>query len=565
MTVAFAPPPFELDEATAAYQELDPQSETARAIWISILRHYPDHVDPTDWLRHFFPGHCRRGFGVHHLEFWRWVWGIRRGVRSSPFLGVWSRGGAKSTSAELACVALGARRARKYGLYVCETQDQADDHVGNIANMLDSSRLADAYPELCARAVGKYGSSRGWRRNRLFTASGLVIDAIGLDTAARGAKIDEDRPDFGVIDDVDDLHDSPAAVTKKLDTLGRSILLAGADDFIPMLIQNLIHADGVVAQMVDKRTDILRDRILSGPIPALLGGYSIEAVEVDDHDDPDARPWRIVGDPEPTWEGQDIEACEKLLALVGPTNFRVECQHETGLAIQGMFADVLPGVKHCTRDEVPDLVRKAIAVDPAVTDTDHSDSHGVQCDGIDKKGVIYRLRSWEKRASPGQALEMAVTWAYEEGVAKVYVEMVGTDMTGRSVEQSWVVAFGNAVERVLERHPEWRDRPVPKIERVAASSSTGAKASRASRMHTDYEAKGRIVHVTGPEGYHTVLEAALGRVFEVKPFDLADAAYYSWRVLRRMRKVRGVGPADLERAATGLPKGFRSPNYGDSL
>ena len=77
------------------------------------------------------------------------------------------------------------------------------------------------------------------------------------------------------------------------------------------------------------------------------------------------------------------------------------------------------------RDDVPDLVRKAIAVDPAVTDTDRSDSHGCQCDGIDTNGTIFRLRSWEQRATP-DALKCD-EWAYED-VSKVYIEMAGADM-----------------------------------------------------------------------------------------------------------------------------------------
>jgi hypothetical protein len=46
------------------------------------------------------------------------------------------------------------------------------------------------------RELNKYGSSKGWRRNQIRTSDGFKVDAIGLDTAARGFKIDEDRPDF---------------------------------------------------------------------------------------------------------------------------------------------------------------------------------------------------------------------------------------------------------------------------------------------------------------------------------------------------------------------------------
>src|SRR4051812_32426947 len=90
------------------------------------------------WLRELFPIHCVAPFGAHHELFWEWVWAIEPGVSPDPFVGVWSRGGAKSTSAEMAVVCIGARQRRRYGLYVCETQDQADDHVSNVAGMLES-------------------------------------------------------------------------------------------------------------------------------------------------------------------------------------------------------------------------------------------------------------------------------------------------------------------------------------------------------------------------------------------------------------------------------------------
>src|SRR5690606_33273138 len=102
----------------------------------------------------------------------------------------------------------GATKARRYGLYLCRTQDQADDHVATIASLMESPTVATHYPHLAERLVGKFGNSKGWRRNRLRTSDGFTIDAMGLDSAKRGAKVDEQRPDFLIIDDVDDAEDS---------------------------------------------------------------------------------------------------------------------------------------------------------------------------------------------------------------------------------------------------------------------------------------------------------------------------------------------------------------------
>lgn len=550
-------------------------------------------LGPKEWLELFLPSYFTAPFGAHQERFWRWVWSIRRGQRSAPHLNVWARGGAKSTSVEAACVALGQRQERVYVLYVCRVQTKADDHVANIGSMLGSQRLALIAPELSRRAVTEYGTSRGWKRTRLHTASGFVIDALGLDAAARGAKVDEDRPDLIVLDDIDDALDGPGIVASNIVRLSRSIIPAGSADAIVMGAQNMVNPDGVFAQIADGRAEMLGDAVVNGPVPALDGAFAIEpnpdydrTVEerdVGSFEDRRARPWVILGG-EPTWAGQDRDACERMLANMGPTAFRIECQHEKRRAIGGMYDDVLDTIEHVTRDELPDLVTKTIWLDPAMTDTDNSDAHGCQCDGISTDGTIYRLRSWEERASPGEALLTAIRWSYEEGVDHVGVEMnVGADMSGRGVEASWRKAFDGATTQFLNEirsesgpdHP-WLTRTRPMLLKTIATSGTGSKADRSATMHADYERPGRIVHVVDDvEPYHERLEAALARAFKVKPFDLADAAYWSWRHLRRETKgsitqprgnlgLASAGASYAERRQAGLVPIRRTTRKGTS-
>lgn len=249
--------------------------------------------------------------------FWEWESGIEPGERPAPFVGIWARGGAKSTSAELGTVDLGARGKRKYCLYVSGTQDQANDHVSNIATMLESDALARYVPEMGERRVGKYGNAKGWRRNRLWTAHGFVVDAIGLDTAARGVKLEEQRPDLIVLDDIDDSDDTPETTRKKIGAITKRLIPAGSADVAVLAIQNLIIPDGVFAQLADGRADWLSDRIVSGPIPAL---YSFTYT-------PDGDGYRITGG-EPSWEGQDLARCQEMLNGMGLVAFLTECQHE---------------------------------------------------------------------------------------------------------------------------------------------------------------------------------------------------------------------------------------------
>src|SRR5260370_24281614 len=117
----------------------------------------PDDHDPEKWLREIFPGYVR-DFAPHHTAFWKWLWQIKKGKPIHSYVAIWPRGGAKSTSAELACVVLAARRARRYGLYISMTQAQADDHVQHVASMLESDAVARSYPDLGNRMIGKFAN-----------------------------------------------------------------------------------------------------------------------------------------------------------------------------------------------------------------------------------------------------------------------------------------------------------------------------------------------------------------------------------------------------------------------
>lgn len=279
--------------------------------------------DYEGWLRYFFPTHVIAGFAEHHRRWWRWVWALQVDVRPDvvPVL-IWPRGGAKSTSVELGCAAAGARATRRYVLYVSGKQQQADDHVGNVASLLESPKIGIAYPELGERKVNKFGSSLGWRRNRIRTASGFTVDALGLDVVARGVKLDEQRPDWIVFDDVDDTADSMETVEKKITAITQKILPSEAATAAASFVQNLVHYESVAARLAglaSQQADFLADREVSGPYPAILG-LKTEPI-------PGTFKHRIVAGT-PIWDGQDLATAERQIDRWGITAFRAEAQHE---------------------------------------------------------------------------------------------------------------------------------------------------------------------------------------------------------------------------------------------
>lgn len=458
--------------------------------------------DWQDWLYRVFPSYVTAPFAQRHIELWDWIDDIQTGIRPRPFCAFWPRGGAKSTSAELGTARIGAKQRRKYIWYISGTQEQADKHVETIGALLESDALAKHHPTLGERKIGKYGYSKGWRRERLRTMSGLTIDALGLDVGSRGAKIEEARPDMMILDDVDDKGDTMQAVAKKIDTLTTSILPAGSNDCAVLFIQNLIHPQSIASQLADGRADFLADRILSGPFPA------VEGLTYEQRDGK-----FVITGGTATWEGQSLEVCQSQITTWGLTAFLKEAQHN--VEISGGIWDHVE-FQHVAYDDLPDFVRGAVWVDPAVTSTDNSDCMGIQGAGITEDSTVIMVYSWEAITSPEDAIKRAILKALEWKFDRVGVE---TDQGG----DTWQSVYTNVCATLRAERPELADVVFPSFASNKAGAGHGPKVERNARMLADYE-RGKVKHMTGT---HTTLESALRR-FPLKPLDLADAAYWVW-------------------------------------
>lgn len=286
----------------------------------------PTGDDPEAWLRRYFPEYFSDPMAEHHQAFWRWVWELTAGIRPEAFIGILPRGGGKSTGIESGLCALAVRGTRSYALYVSATQPQADDHVSNVGSMLESTEFAREYPSVASRRVGKYGASQGWRRNRLRTMSGFTVDAIGLEVAARGVKLEERRPDLLIFDDIDSESDSAEAVEKKIATLTRRIIPAGSRDAAILVIQNLQHLDSIVSQIADGRAKFLTNRRVCGPIPSI---YNLTTEERNGR--------TVLTGGEPSWAGQDLAACQALVDDIGLQAFEAECQQNVSVLREQIF------------------------------------------------------------------------------------------------------------------------------------------------------------------------------------------------------------------------------------
>ena len=346
-----------------------------------------------EWIQKHFPHVATAKPAQRHIDLWDWVERLKPGICPKAFIAIWPRGGGKSTSVELACARVCATLSRRCMLIVSETQEQADKRVQAIASLLE--RLG------VERAVNQYGTSKGWKRQELRTANGFNVAAFGLDTGARGVKLDEFRPDIMVFDDVDGRHDTPKTTQKKIDTITETLIPAGSADCAVMFVQNRIIEFGVMSQLADGTAEFLLDREPISEEPAIIG-LQYEPFT----DETGLNKYRITAGT-PTWEGQSLETCQRDLWKTGLKSFLREKQHEVSGA-DGVFFQV-NALKTILPDDVPPLVKVALSADTAATEGggDYTAIGAIGVDGAGREYILPVIRGQWGAEKVSQVLQLA--------------------------------------------------------------------------------------------------------------------------------------------------------------
>lgn len=266
------------------------------------------------WRSAFAASYAHVPDAPRHVRVWEWFAALAPGARPRPLVSIWPRGGGKSTTIELGVTYAGHAGKRKFVLYVCETQAQADKHLQSISTALERIGIG--------RAVNVYNNSKGWSQKVLRTASGFNVVSLGLDAASRGVKLDEYRPDLIVFDDVDGRHDTPETTRRKIETITETIIPSGsAQDCAIVFVQNLVHADSIAAQLADGRAGFLADREPVAVEPALRD-LTYETVIVE------GQIRTTITGGVSTWEGQSLADCQRIVNDSGIEAFLRECQHD---------------------------------------------------------------------------------------------------------------------------------------------------------------------------------------------------------------------------------------------
>lgn len=126
-----------------------------------------------------------------HVEMIRDMWSLREWLIWEAF-----RGAAKSTRAEEAISAMVCLKRFKYSLLVGNSHPRACERLASIKYELESNQII----------LELFGDLRGstWNEDEIVTTTGIRIKALGARQSFRGSKSVVDRPDFLLIDDLED-------------------------------------------------------------------------------------------------------------------------------------------------------------------------------------------------------------------------------------------------------------------------------------------------------------------------------------------------------------------------
>lgn len=436
------------------------------------------------WLERYFPHIAYHKPSAFHEAFWDWISDFQLGQAQESFVGCVFRGGGKSTTFELGATYTGVRLARRFALVVCETQEQADERVQACRSLFESINVG--------AAVTKQGTSKGWRRDQLRTENGFNLAGIGLDTAVRGIKFDEFRPDWIHLDDIDNAEDTPNAVKKKIRLVTRSIFKASVRGAAAIsFCQNLIHDNSLMMRALGKLVSddgFLLDARRVGPV----NGF--EDLKIERVEQPDKSIRFKIAQGRANWSGFTVEQAEHELNRDGKESFEREVQNDVTERGGGLWDGYefrywddpksRPDVDTDPNTGLPHFLRIVEAIDPS--GSARGDEVGVIATGLfrlpsgDIGGIVLADKSGHM--SPATWAKTGVNLYYDLGADVLRAE---SNFGGEMVEATIAGAT------IRDETNGLVTRSAPPVELIRASRG---KIVRAEPAHGEYE-RGRVWHV----------------------------------------------------------------------
>jgi hypothetical protein len=298
------------------------------------------------WLKTIFPFAFTKPMSKFHHEFFKLWWSILMRIkRNEPIPAkdlvifcLWGRALAKSWVGKVSSLMKAAIIGQTYSVYLCETFNQAAEHVSTIRWFIlnDQSNLRKYYPNLDIDPQGAehYGLKGADAKGLLITVDGTAFRAFGLKTSSRGIGLGNRRPDDFNIDDVDNILNSIAVCLSIEQNITRNFLMTqDVVDRVPVtvkVLQNLIMEHGFVNRLYTHKSEALAER-------TVIGVYNTyEKLDIATYqDEGGASRHKILPTSIPTWEAVTLQTAQKLLDILGLEAFMAECQNDFSMLKTG--------------------------------------------------------------------------------------------------------------------------------------------------------------------------------------------------------------------------------------
>ena len=289
-----------------------------------------------EWLMTLFPFWFGEAFSDDHIKYWSLHWSVIQRIKKGEIIPnaelvrllILGRGLGKSATLEAGRIMRGAILSGGYSLMISETDDQAQEHLGNARILIEhpDSKLLEYYPEMAIadQSDALKGLPTSDRKEMFICKNGYILRAKGLTAKMRGLRVCIYRPNDITLDEIDDVNDSLVVSANKLRLITSSILPVQARENVTIDVgQNLITEHSIVNQIYQGKTDALSERTVIGVSNAF------SRLDIDTYFDNDNRiRHRILPTSIASWEGLNIHRAQKFLDDSGKETFLAEYQNE---------------------------------------------------------------------------------------------------------------------------------------------------------------------------------------------------------------------------------------------
>lgn len=308
-------------------------------------------------------------------------------------------------------------------------------NADDACNLLSDVQAQLQYNELFAHDYGKQYNFGSWEEGDFTTKNGIRFLAIGRDKGPRGARKNEKRPNYGVIDDIDDdeIVQNPKRVKKVVKTiLGAFFFALSIKGARLAMGGNRIHSNSILANIVGdtKPGSKKREGLYHSKVKAIENG-------------------------KPVWpERYSLEELNRKIKKAGPVLAKQEFFHET--EVEGsIFKN-----EYFRFSKIPDARQMQVIIgyfDPSFENKQTSDFKAVSVWGL-RGEKRYCMKRYTRRSELEDVFEWMIK--FEKSLP------LGVGMIWYVEKQFFSRPIKNALARVIKKHnyrlsiiTDTRDKP----------------------------------------------------------------------------------------------------------